>query len=31
LPPIARTELREALHVVRRAQKQLAGWVPSGR
>jgi CBS domain-containing protein len=31
LPPIARTELREALHVVRRAEKQLAGWVPRGR
>jgi CBS domain-containing protein len=31
LPPIARTELREALHVVRRAEKQLAGWVPGGR
>ena len=30
LPPIARTELREALHVVRRAEKQLAGWVPRG-
>jgi CBS domain-containing protein len=31
LPPIARAELREALHVVRRAEKQLAGWVPPGR
>jgi CBS domain-containing protein len=30
LAPIARTELREALHVVRRAQKRLAGWVPPG-
>jgi CBS domain-containing protein len=31
LPPIARADLREALHVVRRAEKQLAGWVPPGR
>jgi CBS domain-containing protein len=30
LPPIARADLREALHVVRRAQKRVAGWVPSG-
>ncbi|HEY6399126.1 MAG TPA: putative nucleotidyltransferase substrate binding domain-containing protein [Solirubrobacteraceae bacterium] len=30
LGPIAQTELREALHVVRRAQKRVAGWVPSG-
>ena len=28
LPPIARGELREALHTVRRGQKQLAAWVP---
>jgi len=31
LPPIARTELREALQVVRRAQKQLGVWAPSGK
>jgi CBS domain-containing protein len=31
LAPIARNELREALHAVRRAEKQLAGWVPPGR
>jgi len=30
LTPIARGELREALHTVRRGQKQLAGWVPPG-
>lgn len=29
LPPIARGELREALHTVRRGQKQLGAWVPS--
>jgi CBS domain-containing protein len=29
LPPIARSELREALHVVRRAQRKLGGWAPS--
>ncbi|HYB23256.1 MAG TPA: putative nucleotidyltransferase substrate binding domain-containing protein [Solirubrobacteraceae bacterium] len=28
LPPIARSELREALHTVRRGQKQLGAWVP---
>ena len=28
LSPIARTELREALLVVRRAQRRLSGWVP---
>ena len=28
LPPIARTELREALHVVRRAQKRVGAWSP---
>jgi CBS domain-containing protein len=28
LTPIGRTELREALSVVRREQKRLAGWVP---
>jgi CBS domain-containing protein len=28
LPPIARTDLREALHVVRRAQKRLGAWSP---
>jgi CBS domain-containing protein len=31
LPPIARGELREALHVVRRAQKQLGAWAPTTR
>jgi CBS domain-containing protein len=31
LTPIARSELREALQVVRRAQKHLAGWVPPAR
>ena len=30
LGPIANKELREAFHVVRRAQKRVAGWVPSG-
>jgi CBS domain-containing protein len=30
LPPIARGDLREALHVVRHAQKPLGAWVPSG-
>jgi CBS domain-containing protein len=30
LPHISRTDLREALHVVRRAQKALGAWVPSG-
>jgi CBS domain-containing protein len=30
LAPIARTELREALHTVRRGQKRLGTWVPSG-
>jgi CBS domain-containing protein len=28
LPPIARVDLREALHVVRRAQKRLGAWAP---
>ncbi len=28
LAPIARTELREALHVVRRAQKRVGAWSP---
>jgi CBS domain-containing protein len=28
LPPISRTDLREALHVVRRAQKRLGAWSP---
>jgi CBS domain-containing protein len=28
LPPIARTDLKEALHVVRRAQKRLGAWSP---
>jgi CBS domain-containing protein len=28
LAPIARTELREALHVVRRAQKRIGVWSP---
>jgi CBS domain-containing protein len=28
LPPIARTDLREALHVVRRAQKRVGAWSP---
>jgi CBS domain-containing protein len=31
LPPIARSDLREALHVVRRAQKQLGVWTPAGK
>jgi CBS domain-containing protein len=31
LSPIGRTELREALHVVRRAQKQLGVWTPAGK
>jgi CBS domain-containing protein len=31
LPPIARSELREALHVIRRAQKQLGAWAPATR
>ncbi len=30
LGPIAHSELREALQVVRAAQKRVAGWVPSG-
>jgi signal-transduction protein with cAMP-binding, CBS, and nucleotidyltransferase domain len=30
LPPIARGELREALHSVRRSQKQLGVWQPVG-
>jgi CBS domain-containing protein len=30
LGPIAQSELREAFHVVRRAQKRVAGWVPPG-
>jgi CBS domain-containing protein len=29
LAPIARTDLREALHVVRRAQKRVGAWSPS--
>jgi CBS domain-containing protein len=29
LAPIARTELREALHTVRRGQKRLGAWVPA--
>jgi signal-transduction protein with cAMP-binding, CBS, and nucleotidyltransferase domain len=28
MPPIARADLREALHVVRRAQKRLGAWAP---
>lgn len=28
LPPIAKADLREALHVVRRAQKRLGAWAP---
>lgn len=31
LPPIARTELREALQTVRRAQRQLGAWAPAVR
>ncbi len=31
LGPIARSELREALNVVRRAQKQLGVWTPAGK
>jgi CBS domain-containing protein len=31
LPPIARSELRVALHVIRRAQKQLGAWAPATR
>jgi CBS domain-containing protein len=31
LSPIARTELREALQVVRRAQKHLGPWTPGGK
>ena len=31
LGPIARSELREALQVVRRAQKQLGVWTPAGK
>jgi CBS domain-containing protein len=31
LPPIARGELRDALHTVKRGQKQLGAWVPAGR
>jgi CBS domain-containing protein len=30
LAPIARSELRDALHTVRRAQKRLGAWVPAG-
>jgi CBS domain-containing protein len=30
LTPIARSELREALHSVRRGQKRLGAWVPAG-
>jgi CBS domain-containing protein len=30
LAPIARTELREALHTVRRGQKRLGAWLPAG-
>ena len=30
LAPIARAELREALHTVRREQKRLGVWVPPG-
>jgi CBS domain-containing protein len=30
LTPIARSELREALHTVRRGQKRLGAWVPAG-
>lgn len=30
LPPIARSELREALQVIRRAQRKLGAWAPSG-
>jgi hypothetical protein len=28
MPPIARADLKEALHVVRRAQKRLGAWSP---
>jgi CBS domain-containing protein len=28
LPPIARTELREALQTIRRGQKQIGSWAP---
>ncbi len=31
LTPIARGDLREALHVVRRAQRQLGVWTPAGK
>jgi CBS domain-containing protein len=31
LSPIARTELREALQVVRRAQKKLGPWTSTGK
>jgi CBS domain-containing protein len=31
LTPVARTDLREALHTVRRAQKALGAWAPAGR
>ncbi len=31
LPPIARAELREALQLVRRAQKAVGSWSPQGR
>jgi CBS domain-containing protein len=31
LAPIARADLREALHVVRRAQKRLGAWAPPSR
>ena len=31
LPPLARTELREALRAVAHAQKKLARFVPLGR
>lgn len=30
LTPIARVELREALHVVKRGQKRLSAWTPAG-
>jgi CBS domain-containing protein len=31
LTPIARTDLREALNMVKHAQKRLGGWAPAGR
>jgi CBS domain-containing protein len=31
LPPIARNDLRDALQIVRRAQKQLGVWIPGGK